>query len=170
MGKNASLKLLATAALCGVSAATMAQNYPVKPVRIMVGVAAGGGADTTARMLGQALGELWATQVIIENRTGASGMVASDFTAKAPPDGYTLNLCNIATHAIIPARFGTKLTYDPLGDFAFLSMIGGCPLYSWCTRRFRGGDRPSVPGRLRLSVNGSNLEIRGSDASSDRRT
>jgi tripartite-type tricarboxylate transporter receptor subunit TctC len=123
----ASLKVLALAALCGFSAVTLAQNYPVKPVRIMVGVAPGGGVDTTARMLGQALGELWGTPVIIENRTGAVGMVATEFTAKAPPDGYTLILCNIATHAIIPARFGTKVPYDSIADFAFPSMIGGVP-------------------------------------------
>jgi tripartite-type tricarboxylate transporter receptor subunit TctC len=54
-------------------------------------------------------------------------MVATDYTAKAPPDGYTLILCNIATHAILPARFGKKLPYDPIGDFAFPSMIGGVP-------------------------------------------
>jgi tripartite-type tricarboxylate transporter receptor subunit TctC len=124
---NAALKVLAVAALCGFSAATLAQNYPVKPVRLMVGVAPGGGVDTTARMLGQALGELWGTQVIVENRTGAVGMVATEFTAKAPPDGYTLILCNIATHAIIPARFGAKVPYDSIGDFAFPSMIGGVP-------------------------------------------
>ncbi len=124
---NRRLKLLGVVMLLGFSAAAMAQSYPAKPVRIMVGVAAGGGVDTTARMLGQALGELWGTQVIIDNRPGAVGMVAADLTAKAPPDGYTLILCNIATHAIIPARFGKKLPYDPIGDFAFPSMIGGVP-------------------------------------------
>lgn len=121
------LKVLGVAVFPGFCAVAMAQSYPTKPVRIMVGVAAGGGVDTTARMLGQALGELWGTQVIIDNRPGAVGMVAADLTAKAAPDGYTLILCNIATHAIVPARFGRKLPYDPIGDFAFPSMIGGVP-------------------------------------------
>jgi tripartite-type tricarboxylate transporter receptor subunit TctC len=103
------------------------QAYPAKPVRIMVGYAPGGGVDTTARMVGQALGELWGSPVIIENRPGAAGNLATELTAKAPPDGYTLVLCNIGSHAVTPARFAGKLTYDPIRDFAFLSEIGGVP-------------------------------------------
>ncbi len=103
------------------------QSYPAKPVRIMVGYAPGGGVDTTARMVGQALGELWGGTVIIENRPGAAGNLANEATAKAPPDGYTLVLCNIGSHAVTPARFAKKLTYDPVRDFAFASMIGGVP-------------------------------------------
>ena len=104
-----------------------AQTYPAKPVRIMVGYVPGGGVDTTARMVGQALNDLWGTPVIIENRPGAAGNIATEYTAKAPPDGYTLVLCNIGSHAVTPARFGKKLTYDPIKDFAFASMIGGVP-------------------------------------------
>jgi tripartite-type tricarboxylate transporter receptor subunit TctC len=109
------------------SCAAHAQNYPVKPVRIMVGYTPGGGVDTTARMVGQALGELWGSPVLIDNRPGAAGNVATEVTAKAPPDGYTLVLCNIGSHAVTPARFAKKLTYDPIRDFAFPSMIGGVP-------------------------------------------
>jgi tripartite-type tricarboxylate transporter receptor subunit TctC len=103
------------------------QSFPSKPVRIMVGYAPGGGVDTTARMVGQALGDLWGTPVIIENRPGAAGNLATEATAKAPPDGYTLVLCNIGSHAVTPARFAKRLTYDPIRDFAFPSMIGGVP-------------------------------------------
>ncbi len=124
---KAVLKVMGVAVLLGISALAGAQAYPAKPVRIIVGFAPGGGVDTTARMVGQALSELWGTQVIIENRPGAAGNVATELTAKAPPDGYTLVLCNIATHAITPARFGKKLAYDPVRDFAFPSMIGGVP-------------------------------------------
>jgi tripartite-type tricarboxylate transporter receptor subunit TctC len=106
---------------------SVAQGFPSKPVRIMVGYAPGGGVDTTARMVGQALGELWGTPVIIENRPGAAGNLATEATAKAPPDGYTLVLCNIGSHAVTPARFAKRLTYDPIRDFAFPSMIGGVP-------------------------------------------
>jgi tripartite-type tricarboxylate transporter receptor subunit TctC len=109
------------------SGAVFPQSYPAKPVRIMVGYAPGGGVDTTARMVGQALGELWGGTVIIENRPGAAGNLANEATAKAPPDGYTLVLCNIGSHAVTPARFAKKLTYDPVRDFAFASMIGGVP-------------------------------------------
>jgi tripartite-type tricarboxylate transporter receptor subunit TctC len=110
-----------------VCATASAQSYPAKPVRIMVGYAPGGGVDTTARMVGQALNELWGTPVLIENRPGAAGNLATEATAKAPPDGYTLVLCNIGSHAVTPARFGKRLTYDPVRDFAFPSMIGGVP-------------------------------------------
>lgn len=104
-----------------------AQNYPAKPVRIMVGYAPGGGVDTAARMMANALTELWGQQVFVENRPGAAGNVATEVTARAAPDGYTLVLCNIATHGVTPARFGKRLTFDPIGDFAFPAMIGGVP-------------------------------------------
>jgi tripartite-type tricarboxylate transporter receptor subunit TctC len=120
-------KLVAAALAVLVPATALAQNYPTKPVRIMVGYAPGGGVDTTARMVGQALGELWGSSVVIENRPGAAGNVATEYTAKAPPDGYTLVLCNIGSHSVTPARFAKKLTYDPIRDFAFASMIGGVP-------------------------------------------
>jgi tripartite-type tricarboxylate transporter receptor subunit TctC len=104
-----------------------AQQYPTKPVRILVGYAPGGGVDTTARFVAQALTELWGTQVLVENRPGASGNIATEITAKATPDGYTLVLCNIGSHAITPARFRARLSYDPIRDFAFPAMIGGVP-------------------------------------------
>lgn len=114
-------------ALCLLSVGVLAQPYPSKPVRILVGVSAGGGVDTAARLLGHELGELWRRQVIVENRPGVVGMVAAELTAKAPPDGYTLILCNIATHAIVPARYGRKVPYDAINDFAFPSLIGAVP-------------------------------------------
>ena len=110
-----------------LAGAVWAQAYPSKPVRIMVGYVPGGGVDTTARIMAQALTELWGTTVIVENRPGSAGNIATEVTAKAPPDGYTLVLCNIGSHAITPARFAARLTYDPVGDFAFPVMIGGVP-------------------------------------------
>jgi tripartite-type tricarboxylate transporter receptor subunit TctC len=104
-----------------------AQQYPTKPVRIMVGYTPGGGVDTTARLIAQALTELWGAQVFVENRPGASGNIATEITAKSAPDGHTLVLCNIGSHAITPARFRARLTYDPIADFAFPAMIGGVP-------------------------------------------
>jgi tripartite-type tricarboxylate transporter receptor subunit TctC len=122
-----SFKIAGAVLALAVSGAAYSQSYPSKPVRIEVGYTPGGGVDTTARMVGQALGELWGSTVIIENRPGAAGNVATEYTAKAPPDGYTLVLCNIGSHAVTPARFAKKLTYDPIRDFAFPSMIGGVP-------------------------------------------
>ena len=103
------------------------QAYPVKPVRILVGYVPGGGVDTTARIMAAALTDFWGAQVIVENRPGAAGNIATELTAKAAPDGHTLVLCNIGSHAITPARFRDKLTYDPIRDFAFPVMIGGVP-------------------------------------------
>jgi tripartite-type tricarboxylate transporter receptor subunit TctC len=111
----------------GVAMPAAAQQYPSKPVRIMVGYVPGGGVDTTARIMAAALTELWGTQVFIENRPGAAGNIATEITAKAAPDGHTLVLCNIGSHAITPARFRARLTYDPVRDFAFPAMIGGVP-------------------------------------------
>ncbi len=115
---------LLPAALPGMACA---QAYPAKPVRIMVGYTPGGGVDTTARIAAQSMTEAWGSQVIVENRPGAAGNIATEFTARAAPDGYTLVLCNIGSHGVTPARFGTKLTYDPIADFSFPARFGGVP-------------------------------------------
>lgn len=125
--KNIILSMLAVACSVAATGAAQAQAYPAKPVRILVGYVPGGGVDTTARIMAQALTELWGAQVIVENRPGAAGNIATELTAKAAPDGYTLVLCNIGSHSITPARFRDKLTYDPIRDFAFPVMIGGVP-------------------------------------------
>jgi tripartite-type tricarboxylate transporter receptor subunit TctC len=121
------LKGLALALLLFPIGAAHSQTYPAKPVRILVGFAPGGGVDTTARIVAAALGELWGATVIVENRPGAAGNIATEFTARAAPDGYTLMLCNIASHGVTPARFRKRLTYDPIADFAFAAKIGGVP-------------------------------------------
>ena len=118
---------IVTAAVVTAAGGTAhAQAYPSKPVRIMVGYTPGGGVDTAARLVGAALGELWGSQVIVENRPGAAGNIATEYTAKAAPDGYTLVLCNIASHSITQART-KRLNYDHIRDFAFPSLIGSMP-------------------------------------------
>ncbi len=107
-------------------AADAVKDFPTKPVRIIVGYAPGGGVDMAARLVGQALGELWNGSVVIDNRPGAAGGIGTEMTARAAPDGYTMMLCNIATHGITPARVA-KLPYDPIRDFSFLSRVGGNP-------------------------------------------
>src|SRR6185436_17395653 len=108
------------------AAGAHAQPYPSKPVRVMVGYVPGGGVDLAARLVAGALGDLWGTTAIVDNRSGAAGGIATEITAKATPDGYTLMLCQIASHAITPARF-KNLPYDHIRDFAFPSMIGTVP-------------------------------------------
>jgi tripartite-type tricarboxylate transporter receptor subunit TctC len=124
---RAILGALAALLALAAAASVQAQAYPAKPVRILVGYTPGGGVDITARIMAAALTELWSTQVIVENRPGAAGNIATELTAKAPPDGYTLVLCNIGSHSITPARFKGRLAYDPIRDFAFPAMIGGVP-------------------------------------------
>ena len=123
---------IATTALAVAIAATLlapaqAQNYPVRPVRIIVGYPPGGGVDVAARIVAQGLSEVWGTQnAVVDNRPGAAGAIGTELTAAAAPDGYTLMLCQIASHAITPAR-AKKLPYDHVRDFAFVSMVGTTP-------------------------------------------
>src|SRR4051812_33985586 len=123
---------VATIALAVVIAAAtlvpaQAQNYPARPVRIIVGYPPGGGVDVAARIVAQGLSEVWGTQnAIVDNRPGAAGGIGTELTAAAAPDGYTLMLCNVASHAITPAR-AKKLPYDHVRDFGFVSMVGTTP-------------------------------------------
>src|SRR5471030_50804 len=98
-----------------------AQTYPTKPIRIIVGAGSGGGVDTISRIVGQRLDELWHQQVVVENRPGAGGAVASDLVAKSPPDGYTLLTMSIS-YAVIPASH-KNLGYDPIRDFAPVAVL-----------------------------------------------
>ena len=103
-----------------------AQSYPQKPVRIVVGVPAGGTTDVVARLLGHKLGELLGQQVVIENRGGAGGNIGAELVAKAPPDGYTLFLATIGTMAINPSLY-SKMPFDTLRDFAAISQLTSMP-------------------------------------------
>ncbi|MEI7568531.1 MAG: tripartite tricarboxylate transporter substrate binding protein [Alcaligenaceae bacterium] len=107
-------------------ASATADEYPNRPVRLIVGFSAGGNADTPTRIVANKLGELWGSSIVVENRPGAGGNIAADIAAKASPDGYTLILCNSASHAINPALY-KKITFDPIKDFAAISQIGSSP-------------------------------------------
>jgi len=112
------------AALCA-SAATAAELYPVKPVRIIVAVGAGGGDDFAARQVAAKLSELLGQQFFVENRPGAGGMIGQTFVAKSPPDGYTLLL---AGGSMAGARYvNANMGYDLLRDFTPVSLIETSP-------------------------------------------
>jgi len=111
------------AALAGAAPATMA--YPDKTVTIVVPTAAGGGNDAMARTVAQKLGPLLGQTVIVDNRAGANGAIASEFVSRAAPDGHTLMFGYIATHAMNPAL--QKLRYDPVADFAPIGLVGYSP-------------------------------------------
>jgi tripartite-type tricarboxylate transporter receptor subunit TctC len=105
--------------LCGASAA---QNYPVKAIRIVVPFPAGGIADIFARTIGGKLNDAWAQQVVVDNRPGAGGNIGAEIVAKSPPDGYTLVMGSIGTHAVNVSLF-SKLPYDPVRDFAPVALV-----------------------------------------------
>ena len=102
-----------------------AQALPAGPVRIIVGFAPGGGTDILARVIGQKLGDLWKTQVIIENKAGASGTIAADYVAKQAGDGNTLLMAHINSQAITPAL--QKVNYDAAKDFQPVVLVGVTP-------------------------------------------
>ncbi len=104
------------------AAQAFAQGYPSRPVKIMVGVPPGGPTDTVARAIAPDLAEALGQPVVIENRPGASAVIATDAVAKAPPDGYTLAFIYI-THATNPTLMAS-LPYDTLRDFAPVSLVG----------------------------------------------
>jgi tripartite-type tricarboxylate transporter receptor subunit TctC len=115
---NAGTALLVCSALmASIPLAAHAADWPTKPVRMMVGFAPGGGTDTTARAIAAKLSELLGHQVIIDNRAGAAGNIATDIVAKANPDGYTILMGTIAALAINPSLYD-KLPFDPLRDLA----------------------------------------------------
>ena len=102
-----------------------AQNYPAKPVRILVGFPVGGVTDIMARIVGQKLGDSFGQQFIIDNRPGAGSAIASDIAAKAAPDGYTLSM--IGTSYAVNAALQPRLPFDPLRDFAGVVMVSAAP-------------------------------------------
>ncbi|MGZ5126877.1 MAG: Bug family tripartite tricarboxylate transporter substrate binding protein [Burkholderiales bacterium] len=108
------------------SAATYAQTYPTKPVRIIVPFPPGGGTDIAARAVGQKLTDALGQTFIVDNRSGASGTIGSEAAAKAPPDGYTLGMAASSTHGAAPALY-PKLGYDPLKDFAPVTLVVTTP-------------------------------------------
>ncbi len=107
--------------------AVHAQSYPTKPVRIVVGFAAGGPSDIVARVIARPLTDRLGKQVIVENRAGATGTIGAEIVAKAPADGYSLYLASQTTHAVAPYMYA-KVGYDPLKDFATVALMAQNPL------------------------------------------
>ena len=104
-----------------------ADDYPSRPIRLIVPFAPGGGNDTLARLYGQKMSEGLGQTVVIENRPGAGTTLATGQVARAAPDGYTLLLSSIASHAVSPYLF-KNVTYDPIKDFAPVALIGIAPV------------------------------------------
>ena len=110
-----------------VCAHALAADYPSRPIRLIVPFAPGGGNDTVARLVGQKLEAELGQPVVIDNRAGAGGIVGAEAAARAAPDGYTLFLGGVGSHAINP-NLHANLTYDPIKDFQPISLIAAAPL------------------------------------------
>jgi tripartite-type tricarboxylate transporter receptor subunit TctC len=121
---------LGSAAALGAPA-LRAQTLPTGPIKIIVGFPPGGGTDALARVVGQKLQAMWGNSVVVENKAGAAGVIAADFVSKQAPDGNTLLMAHINSHALAPALnsvgAGAKLGYDATKDFAPISMVGVTP-------------------------------------------
>jgi tripartite-type tricarboxylate transporter receptor subunit TctC len=128
---------LAGAALLLAAGPALAQDWPQRPVRVIVPFAAGGNTDTIARIVTERLTTVFGQQFVVENRVGAGGGIAAEFVAKSPSDGYTLIMAAVSQIAILP--YIQKIAYDPVKDFAPVSNIG--------TNPFVLGVHESVPAR-----------------------
>ena len=125
-GEDPMKSLIAPAIAAVVTAVSPAAfAYPDKPITIVVPTAAGGGNDAMARTIAQKIGPLLGQTVIVDNRPGGNGAIASEFAARAPADGHTLMFGYIGTHAMNPAL--QKLRYDPVADFAPVGLVGYSP-------------------------------------------
>ena len=121
----------------GLATTGLAADYPAKPIRFLVGAAPGRGTDFMARLVAQKLNEAWGQPVIVDNRIGATGLIAMEMLAKATPDGYTLIVFNVGH--MMSAHLARKVAFDPVKDFAPVSLMAdGTTLL---------GIHPSIPAR-----------------------
>ena len=143
------------------ASATSGQNYPNRPIKVVVPYAAGGLPDTIARLIGVKIGESLGQQMVVENRGGAGGIVGTAEVAKSPPDGYTLLVADVGQIAINPHLF-SKLPYDPLKDLAPVSLVGTSALYLVAHASVRANDFRELvalaraePGKLNYGSSGT---------------
>jgi tripartite-type tricarboxylate transporter receptor subunit TctC len=147
------------------AACAAAQPYPSKPIRLVVPFPPGGTTDILARDVGQRLTEALGQPVVIDNRPGAAGNIGSDIVAKAAPDGYTLLMCTVSSHAINPSLYA-KLPYDHIKDFAPVILVArvpnvlevnpGVPVYSVTDLIKLAKEKP---GQINFASSGSGTSI-----------
>ena len=169
-------RMLASLCALVVTGAVHAQSWPAKPVRMVIPYPAGGSIDVSGRRLAEDLGAELGQPIVVENRAGANGIIATDFVAKSPPDGYTLLVSTLAAHAGNP--FAVKsLPYDPVKDFAPVTVINTVPLLLVVHPSFPAQSIPDIvrmarerPGKINFAsfgtggmahLAGVQLELRG---------
>ncbi len=119
--------VLFAAVFASATGAALAQSYPNKPIRFIVPYTAGGASDILARAIGQKLTESWGQQVVVDNRGGGGAIIGTELAAKAAPDGYTIFMGASGPLGINPSLH-SKLPYDPVKDFAPVTLVAGIPL------------------------------------------
>jgi len=136
-------------------------SYPSKPIRVIVGFAPGGSADITARTVGQKMSELLGQSVVVDNRSGASGIIGGELAARAAPDGYTLLEATMSTHGIGPSLY-QKLPYDPIKSFEPIALMVSIPLVMFVHTSVPGTNLKDVvtllkasPGKYRYATAGN---------------
>lgn len=144
------LILAATAAtgLAGMTQGASAQSFPNKPITLVVPFAAGGGTDIAARIIGPKMAELLGQNVVVENVGGAGGNIGTNRVAKAAPDGYTILMGTISTHAINPAIF-KRMPHDPVKDFAPISLLVLVPSVLTVAKDFPANNVKELIARLK---------------------
>jgi len=122
------LKTIAcAAALAALGTAHAQDNYPTKPIRLIVPFAPGGSTDLAARLVAEFGSRELGQQIVVENKAGAGGSTGMELVAKAPADGYTLGMATVSTHGSNPAVYGSKLRYHPVKDFAPVTNVATTP-------------------------------------------
>ncbi len=165
------LQRMIAAAACLVAGAALAQtpSWPTRPVRIVVPFPAAGTTDIVARSLGVELQKMWGQPVVIDNRPGAGGNIGADAVAKSAPDGYTLLMGTVGTHAINQALFthnGAKMPFDPVKDFAPITLCAAVPNVMVINPKVPASSvaefiqyAKSHPGQLNMASSGNGTSI-----------
>ena len=120
------LRLACAMSLAASCSITLAQNYPVKPIRLIIAQAPGSATDVVSRTVGTKLSEALGQSIVVDARPGAGGTLGTEIAAKAPPDGYNLFMANNSTHGANPALYA-KLPYDAVKDFAPIIFVAATP-------------------------------------------
>ncbi len=118
---------IATAVTVGIGAASAQTDYPNKPIHVLIPFAPGGASDFVARVMQNKLTEILGQQIVVDNRPGAAGVLATEIAAHAPPDGYTLFLGNVGTLAVNPSVFAKQMKVNPAKDLAAITLVADTP-------------------------------------------
>ena len=158
------IRVLAAAVLAACAAGASAQNYPAKPVNMIVPFAAGGPTDIVARQLGQAMSKPLGGTIIVENKPGAGGTIAAEFVAKAAPDGYTVLIHHIGM-STAPALYRT-LRFNPMNDYEYIGQVVDVPMTLVAKKDFPPNNFKELLPYLKANANKINLANAGLGAAS----